>query len=131
MKYLSHEGETTHKQRNRVGFGVHDRKGRELGVVIITMQVNQLPGPLVRPAHTLPGGFVIPEEYSGTNLLQPGVYFCWLGCATRAGDMFGASQSRHYCKTEAERDKQIAAYVRNARARAERRSALETATIKE
>lgn len=123
MNILSHEGETTQRHRVHHGFGVHDRKGRELGIVVITMQVNQLAGPLVRPPHKLPSGYVIPEETSGSCTLAPGLYYCWLGAATRAGQMFGASQPRHYCKTQAERDKQIAKYIRDARARAEKRAA--------
>lgn len=127
ITYLSHEGETTHRHRLHHGFGVHDRKGRELGVHIGTWQVTQLAGPKTHRStwpHT-------PERewLTGSTTLQPGLYFCWLGCATRAGEMFGAGQPRHYCKTEAERDQQIAKYIRDARARAEKRAALE-ATVK-
>ncbi len=125
MNYLSHEGETTQKHRLRHGFKVNDRKGRELGVLIITMHVNQLPGPFFRPAFALSNGALIPAGMSGSTTLKPGLYYCWLGCATRNGEPFGASQPRHYCKTLAERDKQIAAYIRDARARAEKRAAAE------
>lgn len=121
MSYLSHEGETTQKHRIRHPFGVYDRKGREFGVVITTMHVQQLPGP-----KAMVNDFSGAKWLTGSTTLQPGLYYCWLGCATRAGETFGASQPRHYCKTIEERDKQIAAYIRDARARAEKRAALET-----
>lgn len=123
--YLSHEGATTQRHRSCLGFGVYDRKGRELGAQVITMQVEQLPGPKLSPAYAMRGGLVVPEYESGSCVLEPGSYFCWVGCATRGGAPFGAGQRRHHCKTEAERDRQIAQYVREARSRAERRAQVE------
>lgn len=128
LVYLSHEGATTRRHRSHLGFGVHDRKGRELGALIITMQIEQLPGPKIAPAYMTPEGRKVPEHYSGSCTLKPGTYFCWVGNATRAGEAFGAGQRRHHCKTEAERDKQIAQYLREARSRAERRAEIEATT---
>lgn len=59
-----------------------------------------------------------PEGASSYRTIEPGTYFVWGASATRAGEEFGATQSAHYCKTEAERATQVANYLKSAKARA-------------
>lgn len=90
-------------------FGVTDDKGRAIGalvyrwvdVVIEGDQVWSNVGPDGTPQH-----------------LAPGVYYGWMGYATRAGETFGALQPRRHLTTEADRERAIAEYLAAAAKRA-------------
>lgn len=55
--------------------------------------------------------------------MEPGAYFAWIGEATRGRETYGASQRWRYCKTECEREAEIAKYLKAAKARAVKRFA--------
>jgi hypothetical protein len=54
---------------------------------------------------------------------EPGTFFGFRPHATRNGLPYGASQSRQYFKTEAEREQAISAYLANAMKRAAKKGA--------
>lgn len=61
------------------------------------------------------------EQTTGSHsymTIEPGTYFCWWNSSTRGGEIFGAGQSWHYCKTEQERFEQVEKYLQAAKARA-------------
>jgi hypothetical protein len=87
----------------RHGFGVIDRKGRELGARV----------------HFSVRVYDVVEGHDGwTRNLKPGTYYAWCGHATRAGEAFGALQPIRFCKSEAERQAAVAKYLAGAAARA-------------
>ena len=96
------EGFETHE------WDITDRKGRRLGsTVCFQTHVYERSEPT--------GHFF--------NRIAPGTYFVWRGQATRGGEPFGAIQPFrfcNFCKTEAERVSAVAAYLREAEARAQK-----------
>lgn len=98
--------EFTSEGRESHDWGFCDKKGRALGsFVALSVQVFEQ---------------VAPDHDEIFSRLAPGTYFCWVGRATRAGEVFGGMQSWQYCKTEAERKVAVAKYLTGARGRAQR-----------
>jgi hypothetical protein len=98
-------GIDTPKQHAFTDFGVVDRQGRAIGCMVSTCTREVV---VAEAQHS---------EHTGYTSDEPGTYFIWTGNATRAGKQYGAWQSEHWCKSEAERELQIAKYLKGARAR--------------
>lgn len=78
---------------------------RRIGAKIWTFEIEFTPAPA--------------DDRRGWHNRVPGRYFGLLVSATRNGEPYGASQSERYFKTDGERDKAIAKYLKGARKRAE------------
>jgi hypothetical protein len=87
-----------------VDFGVVDSKGRKLACRIGKRTT------VVALAEARS------DEHHGIDV-EAGTYVMWIGNAMRGGEPFGALQNWHWCSTEAERDEQIAKYVKGAKQR--------------
>ena len=106
MKVKSKQVKFVNEGRESHNWGFNDKKGRALGSrIAFSVQVFEEVG----PGHD--------EVYC---LAEPGIYFCWIGQATRNGEPFGAMQSWNYCKTAAERFAAVEKYLSGARTRAQR-----------
>lgn len=86
------------------GFGVFDKKGREIGVRI----------ELSDAVFTT----IVHGDYGYD--MAPGMYYAFNPHATRDGHSYGASQSIQYFRTAAERDAAVRKYLAGARQRAEK-----------
>ena len=126
---ISHEVANVREHQQIHGFGVHDRKGRELGARIAYRKVTYAPGPKITPAHTLKDGYELPEYRSGSTTIEPGEYFAWVGMATRGGASYGALQNTHLCATAEQRDAEVAKYLRGAKQRAIKRAQIEATKV--
>lgn len=97
------------QQRTAHDFGVTDAKGRAIGALVYRWVDVVIDGDKVW-SNAGPDG---KPQY-----LAPGVYYGWMGYATRAGETFGALQPRRHLTTEADRERAIADYVAGAAERA-------------
>ena len=119
LEYISHRSKSERQSSEQHNFGVIDRKRREFGAIIYRSLQTYEPGP---ENNKSPTGY---EWQSGSTSTQPGLYFAWIGQATRGGLPFGACQDLRLCKSEEEREAAIAKYLAAAKKRAIATSAKE------
>lgn len=84
-------------------FGIKDAKGREIGARITLQTIEYV---------------ALPEDATCGYRREPGVVLCYTFSATRDGKDYGATQPTKHCKSEADRQASIQAYLEGARARA-------------
>ena len=89
--------------RRDVAFGVLDKRGRQIGAVIYTIEET----------------FTATDSARGAVwCVEPGTWFAWWPQATRDGVKYGALQGRRRFRTAEERDADIERYLADARKRA-------------
>lgn len=94
--------------RGKECFGIADEKGRMIGAIIETWEVDFVPSD---------------DPMRGYSTVEPGRYLAFEPHATRNGNHYGAGQRSQLFKTVAERDAAIAKYLNGARKRAQKNSA--------
>lgn len=90
-------------ETRRIDFGLVDERGRAIGVLVTTYEVDATPVPAE-------------QRYGGYDM-EPGHYFVAYVHATRNGEHFGALQRSGYFTTERMRDAYVADRVAAARKR--------------
>lgn len=95
-------------QIEKYGFGVADKYGREIGLIVSTYEAEY--------AERTDGG-------TSGWAIAPGRYFVARCQAARNGESYGASQGGHHCTTEEERDAYIAKRIAASRKQAAKKAA--------
>ena len=90
-----------------VGFGIRDKRGREIGAAVLTFELDYIPAE--------PG-------YEWATDTPAGHYYGFEVRAARDGEPYGASQRQEECPTEAERTARITPKIDAMRLRYERRA---------